>query len=148
MEHFYLCIFLIGTFAILRIIGLGALLSNNTKPIVLLIFVLISLVVPILGIYAALKSKMDLLKSTSIVLLIFSLRGLSDLNFDTPTIIVLAILISIIFLGLFLPYKMKTPYHSTLIKTEVDGKVTSDYEINFESGDLMRDEELLDTDLS
>ncbi|NOQ75302.1 MAG: hypothetical protein GQ574_25045 [Crocinitomix sp.] len=138
---------LTGVTVLIRVLGVFVLLEQKVAPLVILIAVLLSLVLPGLGIYGALKYKLELLKTTSIIILLFTFRGIGKMEMDITGIIVLSLVGTIVFLGLFLPYKMKTSFKTTIVKKEVDGKMLTDYDIQFEDGQAYNNDDLLDSDL-
>jgi hypothetical protein len=138
---------LTGVMVLLRILGVFVLLEQKVAPMIILVAILLSLVLPAVGIFGALKYKLELLKSTSFIYVIFTVRSLSQVEMDVSSIIVLSLVASIVLLGLLIPYKMKTLFKTTIVKKEIDGKVLTDYDIQFEDSFVHTNDDLLDSEL-
>jgi hypothetical protein len=143
----YIYIGLLAIMALLRVLTLLTLINANVKPIVLLIASLLALVMPAIGIYGAFKYKMELLKSTSFIIAIFAIRELGKITLDAGTSIGLGLIAAVVILGLVIPYKMKTPFKTSIVKNEIGGKTVTDYDIQFEDDYSITNDELLDSDL-
>ena len=143
----YIYIGLISLLALLRLLGVFALIGTGMKPALLLIIGLLTLILPALGIFGAIKYKMELLRSTSIIIVIFTIRSLNKVTYDSSAIIALSLLAIVVLLGFLLPYKMKTPFKTTIVKKEIDGKMITDFDIQFQDDFVMVNDDILDNDL-
>ncbi len=132
-------------FALIRLLGISALTYGQVNPILLAVFLLLSLVLPGFGIYGAQTLKLNLLKSTSFILIIFTIRGLTQTGIIIEDLTWLIPLAFVVALGFYLPSKMKTSYTATLVKDKESGK--SQYNIIFKDDLSIDNDELLDNNL-
>ena len=141
----YVYIGLLALFALIRLLGISALTYGQVNPILLAVFLLLSLVLPGFGIYGAQTLKLNLLKSTSFILIIFTIRGLTQTGIIIEDLTWLIPLAFVVALGFYLPSKMKTSYTATLVKDKESGK--SQYNIIFKDDLSIDNDELLDNNL-
>lgn len=153
---------LLQRFAVLRYLLMGIyilivllraisiLFSEKTQllplPVILLLIAL-GLLVPILGIYALLVGKTELVRTTGILLALALLRSFQYLtNADTLSIVLTVVIYSIaIGLSFYLFQKLKTPYTTHTERIELDGKRKTLTHYVFDSA-KPNNSELLDSD--
>ena len=146
----FIYIGVLGLIIIMRTLGITALgFSQNFDITVLVIAVLIGLIIPALGIYGALTSRIDDYRTTGIFLLIgiFNSFSKGQITSDLSDILVLLPFIAAIALAFFIPTQLKTPYTKKVATQESEGVQKKSIEYIFEIPKNYTDIELLDVDL-
>ncbi|MFD1552872.1 hypothetical protein DNU06_08090 [Putridiphycobacter roseus] len=139
-------IVLLGVIVILRILGgLGLSEGMTINPILLMVAILISLLVPFVGIFGDLTRRYGSYRFVGILLIIGVVRSINpELFNDTLNLIFLIPFLAVIGLAFYIPAKLKTSYTSKVNKEEKDGKVITQTNIVFEEETQLNDSELLD----
>ena len=143
----------IGALAVvilLRVLGVISLASmENINPSILLIAMGLGLVIPALGIYGALTSRVDLYKTTGILLILNVVRSFTNgqISADLIDYIVLIPYIIAASLAFYVPSRLKTNYSKKVVKQEVNGEMKPSLQFNFDSSNLDMNNELLDESL-
>ena len=99
---------------------------------------------PIYAIIVMLGNRMDQVRSVSILLIISVFRGVTEVKIHPEDLVWLIPMGVIIFLGFWLPVKMKTPYSTEMKTVAINGKKQVDFEIKFNDAGLSEDEDLID----
>lgn len=144
----YTFIGVLATVMVLRVLGVIFISQeNDLNATAMLIIILISTVVPIVGIIGAFTARMQSYRIVGILIALSTFRSFTkgELQADAPTIITYSLFIAAIALAFYIPTKLKTPYTKKAVKTETDGKVKTRLEFTFEKGKISGDAELLDT---
>ncbi|MBI1835634.1 MAG: hypothetical protein HYR91_00060 [Flavobacteriia bacterium] len=117
---------LLTVFAISNTLSLGS-------PIIFLLLIVV-LIVPAFGIYAALTSRIDGYKSVGMLLILSILRSLKELgNVDlTSYIIGLIPIVVAIILAFYIPTKLKMGYQKSIRKVDENSELKSFWEYHFE----------------
>ncbi len=142
---FILCLSLVGIF---RLLGLYSLIAiGGFNLLVLLMALLLSLLVPVIGIIGAVKRKSELYLTVSVLMALGIFRSLSkgELNFDVSSLIVLLPTVGGIVLAFVLMEKLKTNFTKTLKEKEVNGEIKKYWDYKFDE-ESYTNKDLLDTD--
>ena len=126
--------------------GLGVLVLFQTRissSWKLLMFAFV-IALPIYAIIVMLGNRMDQVRSVSILLIISVFRGVTEVKIHPEDLVWLIPMGVIIFLGFWLPVKMKTPYSTEMKTVAINGKKQVDFEIKFNDAGLSEDEDLID----
>ena len=120
---FIVCLSLVILLRIIGIIALGVLDNMGTGP--LLLIILVTLIVPAVGIYGAINYKAEIYKSVGILLLIGIFRSVTNGDFayvakDTYTLIGYIPYFVAIALAFYIPTRLKTAF-SIKVVTKEDG---------------------------
>lgn len=135
---------LLGILRILSIILIGIEGSLNMGLISLL--VAFGVIVPGIGIYAALFGKSELYTTTGILLAISLFRSITrgELSAEPETWIALIPFAVAVGLAFYIPFKLKTPHKKVVSESYVDGKLVK--KINYEFEDTrVSDSNILDS---
>lgn len=129
---FIACLIFLAALRVLAIVMLQAEVAFSLRFLGFIIIV--ALVVPVVGIYAALFHKIQYYQATGI-LLAFSLfqsirRG--ELVMEVESLLVLVPFAGAVFLVFFIPSKMKTPFKKTVSEKYEDGKLVKKIDYVFE----------------
>lgn len=132
----YVYIALLGAFCLLRIwwfFTMGALGGVEISQTLWL--VLLSIFMPVLGIWAALTARMETYNIVGIVLIINIFQSVKAIIGSSPVAWAATVMtLSIIFLSFFLPYKLKTPYtRKQVVDADTTGTMTTTYVFDEES---------------
>ncbi len=140
---FIAALILLAGMRILAIVLLG--IDGNIGGSIIMLLVLFGVVVPGIGIYAALVSKVELYMTTGIFLSISLFRSLTkgEITTDPETLIGLIPFAVAVALAFFIPTKLKTPYKRTVVEHFIDGKTNKKIEYIFEDTRLNQ-EDILD----
>ncbi|MBL1280178.1 MAG: hypothetical protein COA33_007895 [Fluviicola sp.] len=122
---------------LLRIGGIYALTLTENLPIfVLLIALVFGLVIPAMGIFAAIKGRVELYYLTGIFLVVGTLRSFTK-GLDTSNLLIIgAVLIPFfiaVILAFYIPKKMKTKFTKKVVSDTVDGQASKKLVYQFES---------------
>lgn len=146
----YIFVGVLSVVIILRILSVISLASMNINPNILILAVVLGLVVPALGIYGALASKVEFYRTTGILLVLSVFRSFTNgqVSADPIDYIVLVPFVAAIALAFYIPTKLKTSYSKKVSKQEVNGKMKPRLDFVFDSSTVDNQNELLDADLS
>jgi hypothetical protein len=146
----YLYIGLLLLIIALRSLSIYVLATSDTFNAALILMAVILVVAfPIYGIYGALTARNESYKTIAIImgLSIFRSFRQSPDEFSTEFFLVLIPFVALIGLGLFIPYKLKTPYTISVVKEQDGVQLKSKKKYTFEASRLA-DEDLLDSELT
>ena len=133
-----------------RIIGIFIMGTvSNMDTALLLVLILAGIVFPIVAIISVVQNKIDVLTMYSFFFVISFLRSYKQFEvLDAVTIAVIIPYIGAVVLGLWLPFKFKTPY-KRIVKDEVqlDGSTKKIAHIVFEKDKVRGQNDLLDSAL-
>lgn len=123
---------LLAAMRILTIVLLG--IEGNINGSIIGLLVLFGVVIPGVGIYAALFSKVELYMGTGIFLSVSLFRALmkGEMTADPETLIGLIPFAVAVALAFFIPTKLKTPYKRNVVEHYIDGKLNKKVEYVFE----------------
>ncbi len=147
----YTYVGLLALVMLLRVIGLISMLEvlNLAGP-AFLFFVLIGILVPVLGIYGALTTRVHLYFACAVLLALSLFRGLTESNFDlTPLewIMTLPQLAAAV-LGFYLPTRLRTDYQKkVMVRHTPQGEVKALTYVFEDDGAPSYSDELLDQNL-
>lgn len=145
----YLFVGILVLLLIIRGLGIAAFgMIQEINPPLLLVLILLGIVVPALGIYGVFTSKVDLYKTTGILLILGVVRSFSNGQFSTEIIDLLFLIPVGLAIGLafFIPTKLKTPFTKKVVIKEVNGVNKKALDFVFDETKLV-DEELLDVSI-
>jgi hypothetical protein len=137
----------LGVIMFLRVLGVFSIISLKVmNPSILLVAVGLGLIVPVIGVYGALTARVELYRTTGILLVLSVVRSFTNgqVSADPINYLVLIPFAIAISLAFYIPTKLKTDYSKKVVKHEVDGKTKTSYQFIFDSNDLEADNELLD----
>ncbi|MDX2360655.1 MAG: hypothetical protein QNK23_07600 [Crocinitomicaceae bacterium] len=135
---------------ILRSLGVWALMeSGGAQRSVFIIALFFGLIVPVLGIIAALTARAEFYYTVGALLTLSILRsfGQRDIQFEPIVLIAMTPVVISIILAFVLPIKLKTKYTLRIVKEEVNNKIVSRSECIFEDFTSPGSEDVLDTNL-
>lgn len=146
----YIYIGALSLVIILRIFGVIALIPMiNINPTILLFAVLIGIFVPILGIYGAITSRVELYRTTGILITLSVFRSFSKGQFSNEPLeylFLMPVLVSIA-LAFYIPTKLKTAFSKKIVKQEENGNVVTSINYVFESNNPVANDDLLDANM-
>lgn len=141
---FIAALVLLAAIRIIGIIMIGMESSVNMGLVYML--VTFGVLIPGLGVYAALFSKSELYMTTGILLGISLFRSVSrgELNVEPETLVALIPFAVAIGLSFFIPFKLKTPHKRVVTESYVDGKLVKKVDYEFEDTRL-NESDILDS---
>lgn len=142
----YSLIVLLSLLIILRAITIaiyGA--AFDFHPAIILPIVLLGILVPGIGIWAAFKGTYHQLFAIGLLIILSVVRGLKDTDFtDTITLVILAFVMATVGICFFVAYNLKSTYRKTTRETSLNGQLRTQVYHEFESPSFDSDE-LLDS---
>jgi hypothetical protein len=141
---FIAALVLLAAIRIIGIIMIGMESSVNMGLVYML--VAFGVLIPGLGVYAALFGKSELYMTTGILLGISLFRSVSrgELNVEPETLVALIPFAVAIGLAFFIPFKLKTPHKRVITESYVDGKLVKKVDYEFEDTRL-NESDILDS---
>lgn len=122
------------------------MLSEQADRTVMLIGLVVILIAPAVGIYAALSSKIDNYHSSAILLILVIVRSFREnIEPDIWTMLSIAPFLVAIALAFYIPTKLKTNYTKSTINEEKDGIIHKKLVYTFENSEELKNSELLDS---
>jgi len=145
----YLHVFvgLMGLILIYRVAALIFLLGDSLQPAFLLLFILGGIIAPVFGIYGGLTIRLNHLQTVSFLFAIMIFRSFQDGLVNTNELYVYIPFVIAIFFGIWLPYKMKTPFSYDTFNKQENGQNISYKDYKFATNAISVGDELLDNDL-
>lgn len=146
----YIFIGLLSLVIILRILAVLVITSmENVNINLLLVAIVLGLVIPAVGIFGALTSRVELYQTTGILLILSVIRSFTSgpISTDPIDFIVLIPFLGAAVLAFYIPTRLKTNYSKKVLKQEVAGEVKTSLQFTFDSPKYSTDNELIDTDL-
>jgi uncharacterized membrane protein YhaH (DUF805 family) len=110
---------------------------------ILIVAFLFGIFLPSVAIYMTIIHKYNELKGFSILFLLSVISSIGDVDSNIETIVIFFIFIAIVIIGFLLPKYMQTNYKKTTIYNKETNKI-SDINIQFENGNYIKDENILD----
>tara|TARA_R110002072_G_C7976148_1_gene535469 strand:+ start:6368 stop:7096 length:729 start_codon:yes stop_codon:yes gene_type:complete len=134
---------------ILRIIGIYVLTIVESLPIsVFLLSLIFGIAIPILGIFAAMKGRVDMYFVVGIFLVLGALRSFTK-DLDTNNLVIIGTVLIPLFvaviLAFYIPKKMKIKFTKKVVSEATDGGTNKKLVYHFESSQTTED--LLDGEL-
>jgi len=136
-------IILLSIIILLRILLVYTLYITHVKTWILVIALLFGILLPFAAIYLTITHKYESLKGISILFILSVMRSIRKIEVNIETIIVFLIFIAVIIIGFLLSKYMQTNYKKTTVYNKETNKI-SDYKIEFESGNSIENDEILD----
>lgn len=124
-----------GFILLLKALGVYILLESvGVNSPMLIGAVVLGILVPGLAIYGAVTHRHQLYLTTSMLLILGLIRGVTSggFNNDMETLIILAITITAITLGFLIPFKLKSKYVKTTKKETTEEKTRTIFVYTFE----------------
>ena len=146
----YIYVVLLGLVIILRLLGVYAMTTMTAiNPGMLLILIALGVVVPAVGIYGALTTRIEVYRTVGILLILSVVRSFTKEQFPTEIIgfLVLIPFVAAAFFSFYIPTRCKTAYSKKIRKEEVDGKERTSVEYVFDDFEKWENKELLDVEV-
>lgn len=143
----YIFVGLMGIILLIRVAALIYLLGSRLDPSIVMLFVIGGIFAPVLGIYGALTYRLHLMQTVAFVFIIMIFRTIQDGLVTSDDFYVYIPFLVAIFLGIWIPFKMKTPFSLSTFSARQDDQEITYEDFKFEKGDSYNNDELLDDDL-
>lgn len=142
----YVFITLLIVLIILRLLFFYVLMEDGTLP-ALSIALLISLIIPAVGIVAALTHRVNLYRIVGVFVGIGLLRTIPQMigAFDPWDLVGVVPAAIVVALAFYIPEKMKTPFKKEFVSVDVAGKKKGYYKFTFDDVKITGEEDLLDS---
>lgn len=120
-------IVLLGVILILRVIGvIGLMDAFSLNPGLLILALAIGVLIPVVGIYGAIKAKVEIYFVVSMLFILGIVRsgnsgGFGNVGMNLETLLVFIPFIAAIVLGFIIPKKMKSEYSKKVVVEDVNG---------------------------